>query len=138
MAGAIQTIFQGTLTATGARQAGHEKLGVGPNWIGHHHSDQGNSEEPVEVADKGGMISRLIFNEFNTHCNVSRSSCLDTIRVSESAGSICSLVRSNLALTLHSSYICLHSLTILCTATKNLVIPSWEKGWLVSVFIFEV
>jgi hypothetical protein len=60
MAGATQTIFQGTLTATGARQAGHEKLGVGSNWIGHHLSDQGNSEELVEVADKGGMISGLM------------------------------------------------------------------------------
>jgi hypothetical protein len=91
----------------------------------------------------GGRQGRYDFyvnvNEFNTHCNVSRSLCLDTIRVSESAGSICSsLVRSNLALTLHSSYICVHSLTIVCTATKNLVIPLWKEGWLSSIFIFEV
>jgi hypothetical protein len=111
---------------------------VGPNWIGHHHSDQGNSEEPVEVADKGGMISRLMLMN-STPTAMYLGHCLDSIRVSESAGSIClSLVRSNLALTLHSSYICLHSLTIVCTATKNLEIPLWEKGWLASVYSFEV
>jgi hypothetical protein len=25
-----------------------------------------------------------------------------------------------------------------CTATKNLEIPLWEKGWLASVYSFEV
>jgi hypothetical protein len=44
MAGAMQTILQETLSATDARQTGQVKPGDPTKCIGHHLSNQGNSE----------------------------------------------------------------------------------------------